>query len=195
MSLGCGCTGCEGGPPGAPDPPGPRRYPTRGPARAHQLQQHERAQAGAHEAQVRAQRGDGGAGALGWAAGPRAHFRRELGHRGSARLARSLRPPRRPCRGGCRLPRRSSRGAPARAAAPGAPRGELGGSPQLPGAAGLRPRPRGGTRPFNPSPSAGGSSLETLEAASTLQTGKLRPPSVSRPRQDQSRELRASVPT
>lgn len=76
-----------------PPTPKARRDPLPRPASAHQLQQHERTEAGAHEAQVRTQRRYRGAGALRWAAGPRAHFRRELGHRSSARLPGSHRPP------------------------------------------------------------------------------------------------------
>lgn len=74
---GWGVCGAQGGPRGLPSPGGPA---------AHQLQQHEHPDHGAHEVQVRAQRGHRGAGALRGAAGPRAHFGRELGHRGSARL-------------------------------------------------------------------------------------------------------------
>jgi hypothetical protein len=64
---------------------------------AHQLQKREHPKSGAHEAQIRSQRRHRGSHALRGAAGPRAHFRRELRH--SDREPTTLWPRSRRCSG------------------------------------------------------------------------------------------------
>lgn len=130
------------------------------------------------------------------AAGPRAHFRRELGHGGCARLSRLLRPPspRLPQRvpallrllpGGIALPLRLQ----AQLAASGeAGSGERQVRPES------QPRLRRGTRPFNPSHTTGRSSLKPQDVSITLKTGKTRPRSVGGLRQNQPRQPHVSLP-
>ena len=156
----------------SPEPRSPR-----GPVRAHQLQQHERSEDGAHEAQVWAQCGDRGASALRGAAGPCAHFRRELGHRGFTRLPEvapaAVAAPPTVGTGSCAAPPggpRSSRCS---------PRDPRRGSREQPGALVPQPRPAAGPAPLT---------LCSLRAApacgqmkwrlSTLLTETLRPRSV-----------------
>lgn len=142
-------------------------------ARSHQLQQHERPEAGAHEAQVRAQRRHRGPGALRRTAGPRAHFRRELGHGGSACLPRSLRPPSPPLQRWVPAPAPLFPKAPDPGAAPGAAGGVGAGSLGRQVQPRSQPRPRHQGRPLNPllaaaAPAATGS----WAAASTPGTSK-----------------------
>lgn len=176
---GLGGMRCLGAPRGLPSPGGPA---------PHQLQQHEHPDHGAHEVQVRAQRGPRGAGALRGAAGPRAHFGRELGHRGSARLpevasAAAAAPPavgpgsRAAPPGGTRSRRRSRRSARRRRR-----------DPAPPGAAPAPPRPRRGPAPLTlRSPPAGPAWRRTKSRRPTSQTGRLRPQPVKWCRQSQSR--------
>ena len=152
-------------------PPGPARTPLHhhpnpvpGPRpreRAHQLQEHERTEAGAHEPQVGAQRRHHCAASLRRAAGPRVHFGRELCHVASARLPRLLRPSSPP------LPRQVP--ASARLLPGGLPLALR--LPELRAASGRgaasrqvlqesRPGPRHETRPVNPSITAGRSSSD-----------------------------------